>query len=113
MDDVKRPTAKLTQAQASKAYELVCEKYGEHVQRSATTAKVAVFEQGVGRWPSGPVLVRNFEGWYSTTPWAIVWEGGPEDWTSACGYGGEHKPVYPAGVFTEPINGFALGLHPT
>jgi len=86
----------LSQREAVKAYRKVCLRYG--------TTPHPVVRQGMGGWPSGPVLCRDYEGWYSTTRWAVIWEGGPYDWTM------EHFEE-DLGVFVEPINGFALGLY--
>lgn len=105
MDDIKRPAAKLTRMQARTAYEAVCAKYGETVEATAT--------HDGGAWPTGPVLVRGFESAHGGDyAWAVVWEGGPYEWPVECGYGADGKPNYPSGVYTEPINGYALALYP-
>jgi len=88
-------TKSLTKAQATAAYRRICKALGE-------TPHTDVVEQGM-RWPAGPVLCRDFEGWYSTTRWAVVWEEGPYEWP--CNRIDDR-------VFVEAINGFALGLYP-
>ncbi len=111
MQDVKDTRPKLTRRQAQAAYVAVCEKFGETPSRT-TGGGIAVHRQGSGVWPTGPILVADFEGWYSTNDWAVLWEGGPEDWSILSGYGADNRPDYPAGVFAERINGYALGLYP-
>jgi hypothetical protein len=71
-----------------------------------------------GDWPDGPVLCRNYEGWTSTTDWAVIWEGGPYDWSMYLDGGIEEEfgarlqaIELPDGVWAEPINGFAVGLY--
>ena len=103
----------LTQRQAVKAYRAVCTALGVEPQVSAATGRVMVVRQGEGRWPSRPVLCHQFQGWYSTSPWAVVWEEGPFEWAMFVPHGGEG--IAPAeladDVFAEPINGWALGLY--
>jgi hypothetical protein len=91
-------TRNLTKAQALATYRKICKHLGQ-------TPHPDVVEQGTS-WPSGPVLCRDFEGWYSTSRWAIVWEGGPYEWVVPVSFNVR------TAVFLEPINGFALGLYP-
>lgn len=106
MDDITRPAPKLTKYQAFRAYTAVCAKYDE-------TAHPAAVTHDGGTWPTGPVLVRGFESAHGGDyAWAVVWEGGPHEWPVECGYGADGKPDYPAGVWTEAINGYALALYP-
>lgn len=75
-----------------------------------------------------PVLVHGYEG----APWAVVWEGGPYEWairplgevtldpelTAELSDFAPGHPVHnraaeiPAGVTTEPIASYALGVYP-
>lgn len=74
---------------------------------------------GVTDPADGPQLQRDYEGWGgSATAVAIVWDGGPHDW--AIGAFSPHitefgsrveGAVRPAGIFSEPINGYALGVY--
>lgn len=83
----------------------------------------------------GPVLAENFT-WVGSAPYAIVWEEGPFEWAMAFTGGGISEedaemcaelnaefgadlkpaghPAYeaPAGVYVEPLTGWALGLYP-
>lgn len=90
----------LTKAQALRAYRAICADLGQ-------TPQAEPVEQGGGSWPSGPVLCRDFEGWSTTTRWAVVWEEGPYEWPLTT------SPLARKGVFTEPVNGWALGLYPS
>jgi hypothetical protein len=81
---------------------------------------IVVQRQGTGvRWPSGvPVLCRDYGSWTTETRWAIVWEEGPYEWVHYLDGGIEEEfgfrltPIQrPAGVFTEPIESFSLGLY--
>jgi hypothetical protein len=81
---------------------------------------VVVRRQGEGSWPGGvPVLVRDYEGWSTTTRWAIVWEEGPYEWVHYLDGGIEEEFGFdlqpagrPAGVHVEAIQSFSLGLYP-
>jgi hypothetical protein len=119
----------LTEAQAIKAFRTIVtglEKQrgyepGELLRPSQghLTGRTVVHRQGIGRWPSAPVLVQDYGSWSTTTDWAIVWEEGPFEWVHYLDGGIEEefgftlKPVpMPKGVFAEPIESFSLGLYP-
>lgn len=69
---------------------------------------------------SGPKLVKDFD-WSGTggAPYAIVWEGGPFEWTMTAGHGGIDEEfgfkikavAFPESVFCEPMTGWALGIY--
>ena len=120
---------KLTEEQALAAYEALvtglARNYGHDPeellgpQRAAATGELVVRRQGGLSWPDGPVLCADFEGWSTTSDWAVVWEGGPHDWTMYVPHGGRTEdfgltvgPIDLPGVFCEPVNGFALALYP-
>ena len=63
-----------------------------------------------------PILMDDF---YEDGTTAVVWEGGPYEWAFLTDggieeeFGFEMKAVkVPAGVYTEPIFSYALGLYP-
>jgi hypothetical protein len=68
----------------------------------------------------GPQLIHNWD-WCASGPtkWAIVWEGGPYDWALLVEHGGTMEfgtvvPAakhWPAGTFTEPVTGWAIGVY--
>lgn len=69
-----------------------------------------------------PMLVRNwrfFDG--PPVPYAIVWEGGPFEWTMHVPFGGRDEEFggtipaidVPDGIYTEPYTGWALGIYPS
>lgn len=93
----------LTQAEAMIAYRRICRALGE-------TPANAPVEQGDGSqaWYAGPVLCRDYESWSTASRWAIVWEGGTEDWAIRMADRLIHDPK----VFAEPIQSFSLGLYP-
>jgi hypothetical protein len=77
-------------------------------------------EQGAGaNWPTGPVLVKDYGSWSSTTDWAVVWEGGDYEWAIYVASGGRTPEGTSYGdgadlakvVFAEPIESFSLGLY--
>jgi hypothetical protein len=90
----------LTKTQAMAAYRKVCKQLG-------TTPHPEPVTQGAdsAAWAAGPVLCRDFEGWSSTTHWAIVWEG-DYDWPHRM-----WEQFIGTKVFAEPINGYSLGLY--
>jgi hypothetical protein len=119
----------LTEKQAKAAFRTIVAglekqhgyKKGELLDASLEDGDVIVRRQGGGGgyWPSAPVLVRNYEGWSTTTTWAICWEEGPYEWVHYLDggieeeFGFELKAIEkPAGVFCEPIQSFSLGLFP-
>lgn len=115
-------TEPLSERQAAEAYRAVCAALGVEPHTSDATddrgrAKAVgsgmVVRQGEGRWPNAPVLCHNFEGWHTTTTWAVVWEEGPYDWAMWIPHGGEGFPPAELArdIFAEPINGWALGLY--
>ena len=67
-----------------------------------------------------PKLVKDWD-WLGTgpAPYAIVWEGGPYEWTFLI-HGGRDEEFgvkveavqVPESVFAEPITSWALGLYP-
>lgn len=59
----------------------------------------------------GPALIMDFD-WFGHGPApAIVWEGGPEEWTRVfCDQQYEHRTVN-AKVFIEPQTAWALGMY--
>ena len=84
---------------------------------TAATAK-AVLAEVRAKWPLdsrgeyGPTLVRNYEFYWGggTSPYAILWEGGPSDWVhDFLGYR-DQKPDN--GVFLEAGTSFILLLFP-
>lgn len=110
------------------------------VTKAQATRVLRAVEKRFGAWLDGnendPKLLMDFEWgyWGYSTP-AVVWEGGPYDWTIAFTGGGltdeeramegeikelfgatvKHKQPEPAkveGVFLEPITGWALGIYP-
>lgn len=103
-------TKNLTATEATEAYRAVCAQYAD----MGVEAHNGFVRQDEQRWPTGPVLCRKFEGWSTLTEWAVVWEGGPEDWpqyASAAQFE-DGRGGLPDGIFVEPVNGFALGLYP-
>lgn len=96
----------LDKREAMQAYRAVCEAF-------EVEPHPEVVRQGEGRWPTGPVLCESFEGWFTTTAWAVVWEGGPFEWAMYVPHGGQgFAPARLSDeIFAEPINGFALGLY--
>lgn len=58
-----------------------------------------------GPVPSGPILYRDFEGWYAVYQWAIVWEGGPHDWSVISIYS---KELMESKFLFESINSYSL-----
>jgi len=93
-------TDNITKAQAMAAYRKVCKKLG------VTPADRSVRQgQDSDLWSAGPVLCEDFEGWSSTTHWAIVWEGDYE-WPQRM-----WEMFIGTAVFAEPINGYSLGLY--
>jgi hypothetical protein len=74
--------------------------------KSIQSGRPIVYEQGQGRWPSAPVLVRDFE--ERRGRYAIVWEIG-EDWAMR---GSVHQAAAAAGVYAEAYSGWALSLYP-
>jgi hypothetical protein len=117
----------LTESQAKKAFLTIVT--GLEAQRGYEPGELVgpslddrgdavVRQQGGASWPSAPVLVRDYEGWSTTTRWAIVWEEGPYEWVHYLDggieeeFGFDLKPVKtPAGVFVEPIQSFSVGLY--
>lgn len=85
------------------AYKRVCKALGEAPHGEPV-------RQGLAEtWPDGPVLCRDFEGWYSDYRWAIVWETG-DDWPLRDRV---HKAADRGGrVYSESVNGWALALFP-
>lgn len=97
---------KLTKAKATAALRAICKQFA-----------VDEAEIGAGR---GPQLVQDYEPMHGgTVDYAIVWEEGPYEWT----YGAfwphidtetglrREGVVKPAGVYSEAINTYALGLY--
>jgi hypothetical protein len=91
---------------------------GELLTPTLHRGEVLIHRQGEGTWPTAPVLVRKYEGWSTTTEWAIVWEGGPDEWVHHldCGleetHGATQPPICtPDWLFCEPIQSFSLGLY--
>lgn len=77
--------------------------------------------QGIGdpAWNNGPVLCRDFEGWHTDTSWAVVWDGGPFEWSYLLPMGGrgefgiEVEPVrLPDGVACDSFSNVAISLYP-
>jgi hypothetical protein len=112
--------ANLTEKQAMAAYKAIVA--GLEKQRGYAKGELLheeVVRQGGGAtWPSKPVLVRDFEGWSTDTAWAICWEEGPYEWVHYLDggieeeFGFELVPVsVPAGIHTEPVMSFVLGLY--
>lgn len=99
--------SKLTEAQAKEAYTAIVKRFEAYDAQP----HAEVVEQGGQRWPTGPVLCRNFASWGSPTDWAIVWEEGPFEWALTTTHYGPQDDV-PAGVYIGPINGWSLGLYP-
>lgn len=95
----------LTETEAMAAYRAICAELG----RPAADHPV---RQGEGdpAWYTGPVLCRDFEGWHSTTAWAVVWEGG-HDWAYALSTRLINDGPVP-GVGVDAYNSFALSLYP-
>lgn len=83
----------------------------------------------------GPKLIKDYEGWYSSHAYAIVWEDGPYEWAIRVSCGGfdeemfhnlypefaseqeaikkswkAHLPM-PAGTYSEAISSYSLGLY--
>lgn len=82
----------------------------------------------------GPKLIENWD-WLESgpTPWAIVWEDGPYEWAYRAQEGGMDEeatilardiaelatvtletpaaPLWPVGVFAEPVTSWAVGLY--
>lgn len=112
MDDITRPAPNLTPSQARKAFAAIVSglesklgyEPGQLTGPSSPDGQVVIHEQGAGQWPSAPVLCRN---WEDRGGWAIVWEGGDDDWPHL-GW----PLAAAAGVHAEPYNGFALSLYP-
>lgn len=81
---------------------------------------VAALVRQYPRSVTRPTLVRDWD-WFGTgtSPWAIVWEEGPHDWAHVFPYGGRSEEFgrevsevrLPAGVWVEPITGWAIGLY--
>lgn len=89
--------------------------------------------------PQLPVLIENWEYLDHPTPWAIVWEEGPDEWAYRASSGGvdeemcylmsdvvgvdavkemvkagkmTESPVSsPSGVYVSPVTGWALGIY--
>lgn len=93
----------LTRAKAEKALAQIEKQFG-----------VTAAEKAAGY---GPTLMENFEGNYDTYRWAIVWEGGPYEWTYGAfeahtgEYGRMEGVTRPAKVYAEAINHYALALY--
>lgn len=102
-------TRNLTKAQAVAAYKALVKAYADQ----GVVEHPPVAQDGQ-RWPDGPVLCRDFELWSGPTRWAIVWEGGPEEWALSATAMQSYDTLitFPDGVFVEPIVGWALGLYP-
>lgn len=74
----------------------------------------------VGIGMSGPQLVKNFDWGCGVAPYAVVWEGGPYQWTYLAGeahideeFGFKIPAVdFPESVFCEAYTGWALGIYP-
>jgi hypothetical protein len=102
----------LTERQALAAFHSIVRaldtKLGYEGQLIEATKDATPTRQGLNdpQWYRGPVLCRNFEGWSTTTDWAVVWEDGEYEWV----YLSLQKSVS-GEVFVEPVNGFALGLY--
>ena len=99
-----KPKSKMKRKQISAfeakgAYRQVCKLLGVKPEKN-------IRKQGdPGPVPSGPILYRDFEGWYAVYPWAIVWEGGPYEWAVEASF----KEELLGGKFLfEPINSYAL-----
>lgn len=110
---------------------------GNITKRQAESSLKAVRKYfGVEADEQYPKLIKNYEGWYSTSAWAILWEGGPYEWPQFLGGGVNEELLYnlypefepdfdkavkaattrkpldlPAGVWYEPINGYSISLH--
>lgn len=89
----------ISSLEAKGAYRQVCALLGVEPQKS-------IRKQGdPGPVPIGPILYRDFEGWHATFPWAIVWEGGPHDWSVEASFTPE---LLESKFLFEPINSYAL-----
>lgn len=89
----------LTRKQAFAAYRRVCRNM--NVESHDLSVR-----QGYPGWISGmPMLCEHFEDRYR---WAIVWEGGSEDWTVKQGERENNRPRTP--VLAEPLNSYSLAL---
>lgn len=97
----------LTEAQAMEAYRAVVADLAATFGMTLTPDDHPV-RQGEGdpAWYSGPVLVQDFGLWYSETAWAVVWEGGPSDWSLLI------TPQLPEGTAYDCFCSFALSLYP-
>lgn len=70
----------------------------------------------------GPVLVKDWD-WVGgpPVPWAIIWEGGPYEWSYLVPNGGidqefglKFGPIdVPDGVYIEHETSWAIGIYPT
>jgi hypothetical protein len=107
----------ITLDKAKAAYRAVCAALDEQPSVvSAITGDVIVYRQGGASWPTGPVLVEDFE---DSGHYAVVYEGGPYEWAWLVSQGETDefghrwpKAEIPAGVHTECVFSFALGLYP-
>lgn len=104
----------ITEEQANQALESVKKRFAGYITP--------------GHEQYGPKLVKDYEGDYSTAPWAIVWfEGAPYEWaikdpsgdyddegSSLMGKLVNFPPVenWPEGVFAEAMNYNVLSLYP-
>lgn len=101
----------------------------EKVLKQVTTKYAAYIEAGYE-----PKLIQDWD-WVGHTPWAIIWEEGPDEWAYNFGGGGFDYEIYEGarafgkseeearklatveptadlpGVFTEPVTGWALGIY--
>src|SRR4051794_18022444 len=84
------PTA-LTEEEAMTAYRAVVATLARTFGADATAADHPV-RQGE-HWPSGPVLVADFDIGFGPTAWAVVWETGPYFWADYVPHGGVYREL--------------------
>lgn len=68
--------------------------------------KIPGVTEGVG----GPELIFDYEGMYNNHAVAIVWEGGPFEWTEITTLFDNHL-LLSDGFWTESINHYAIAIH--
>ena len=86
-----------------------------HVSAAEAKAVFAAVRRHFGVSPgargadaSGPDLRRDYDFGWGRCDYAIVWEGGPSEWTTEV----SGLPGLPDTVWTEPQTSWALGIWP-